>query len=399
MAGENLDSLEQWGVDVILGRRRGIRAGTLRLLLNGLSHLFRGIVQGRIALFRHRMKTDHYLGATVISIGNLTVGGTGKTPVVEMLARRLQQEGRRVAILSRGYKRVKPPLRERLLRRLRGNRHEPDPIVVSDGEKLLGDPAHAGDEPFMLARNLPGVAVVVDKDRVKAGRWAVREYGCDTLLLDDGLQYLRLRRRLDIVLVDRNAPFGNDHLLPRGTLREPPCNLRRASHIFLTKCASPDGHDGIVERLRAHNRTAEIIPCRHRPVILQNVYDPEDRRPLEWLSGRRAGAICGIAVPESFEGIIRDLGCEIMLTRRYTDHHRYTEDEINECILRSDDQLADCVVTTEKDSVRFPTLEKTLLPVYFLRVEIEVLDNATAFEECIVRICRPIGAAPPMKML
>lgn len=399
MASENLDSLEQWGVEVILGQRRGVRAGTLRLFLNGLSRIFHGLVQGRLALFRHRVKTDYYLGATVISIGNLTVGGTGKTPVVEMLARRLREEGRRVAILSRGYKRVKPPLRTRLLQKFTGRETEVPPLIVSDGTNLTGDPAHAGDEPWMLARNLPGVAVVVDKDRVKAGRWAVRELGCDTLLLDDGLQYLRLRRRLDIVLVDRNAPFGNEFLLPRGTLREPPRNLRRASHIFLTKCDSAEGHDEIRDRIRRFNRTAEIIPCRHRPVILQNVYHPEDQQPLEFLRGRKAGTICGIAAPESFERILRSLGCEPVLTRRYTDHHRYTEEEINECILRADDQLADCVITTEKDSVRFPALEKTLLPVYFLRVEIEVLDNATAFEECISRICRPIGAAPPMKML
>ena len=399
MSSENMDSLEQWGIEVILVHRRGFRAGYLRLLLSGLSHLFKGLVQGRISLFRHRVKTDYYLGATVISIGNLTVGGTGKTPVVEMLARRLQQEGRKVAILSRGYKRVKPPLRDRLAARFLGPSREAPPLIVSDGSNVTGDPAHAGDEPWMLARNLPGVAVVVDKDRVKAGRWAVREFNCDTLLLDDGLQYLRLRRRLDIVLVDRNAPFGNNHLLPRGTLREPPRNLRRASHIFLTKCESKDGNDDIIASLRKHNRTAEIIPCRHRPVILQNVYDPDDTQPLLFLDGCKAGAICGIAAPESFEKILRDLGCDIVISRRYTDHHRYSEDEINECILRADDHLADCVITTEKDSVRFPALEKTLIPVYFLRVEIEVLDNAAAFEECVSRICHPIGAAPPMKML
>lgn len=398
MAKENLDRLEQFGMDVILGRRRGFKASLLRGMLNGLSRLFHTLVQGRLALFRHRIKTDYHLGATVISIGNLTVGGTGKTPVVEMLARRLQQEGRRVGILSRGYKRVKPTVKERVRHKLKGQAHEPPPTIVSNGREVLGDPAHAGDEPFMLARNLPGVAVVVDKDRVKAGRWAVRDYNCDTLILDDGLQYLKLCRKLDIVLVDRTAPFGNEFMLPRGTLREPPRNLRRASHIFLTKCDGGD-NTGIIARLRRHNRTAAIIECRHRPVHLQNLSDSSDTQPLEWLQKRKAATICGIAVPEGFEGILTRLGANLVLTRRYTDHHRYTEDEINECVLHADDMFADCVITTEKDSVRFPSLEKTLLPVYFLRVEIEILSGHGAFEDCISRVCRPSVVVPPMKLL
>ena len=395
--GERLDSLEQFGMEVILNRRRGFRAGMLRGLLNGLSRVFHGVVQGRLALFRNRMKTDHYLGAMVLSVGNLTVGGTGKTPVVEMLARRLHEEGRRVAVLSRGYKSKSAPLPHRLLHKFTGRTVESPPRVVSDGSGLKLDSLTAGDEPYMLAKNLPGVAVVVDKDRVKAGRFAVKELGCDTLILDDGLQYLKLRRRLDVVLVDRSAPFGNEHLLPRGTLREPPRNLRRASHIFLTKC-NDQPNDEIIARLRRHNRTASILECRHRPVYLQNVYDPDDRRELSFADGKKVATISGIAVPESFENIIdQQLGASIVVRRRFTDHHRYTEDEIDEAILRADDKLAHFVVTTEKDAVRFPAFEKTLLPVYFLRIEIEILRGGEALDECVGRICHPQGTAPPMK--
>jgi tetraacyldisaccharide 4'-kinase len=398
VAKENLDRLEQFAIDVILGRRRGLKASMLRGMLHGLSRLFHTLVQGRLVLFRHRIKNDYHLGATVISIGNLTVGGTGKTPVVEMLARRLQQEGRRVAILSRGYKRLKPTMKDRLRHRLRGRDHEPPPTVVSDGSQVYGDPAHAGDEPFMLARNLPGVAVVVDKDRVKAGRQAVRNFNCDTLLLDDGLQYLKLRRRFDIVLVDRTAPFGNHYMLPRGTLREPPKNLRRASHIFLTKCDGGDNSE-ILALIHRFNPTASVMECRHRPVHLQNLLDPADTKPLDYLQNRKIATISGIAVPEGFEGSLTTLGANLVLTRRYTDHHRYNEDEINECILHADDMFADCIVTTEKDSVRFPALEKTLLPVYYLRVEIEILSGHDAFEECVHRICKPAGLVPPVKLL
>lgn len=396
--GERLDSLEQFGIEVILNRRRGFRAGMLRGFLLGLSGLFRGVVQGRLALFRSRWKTDHYLGAVVVSVGNLTVGGTGKTPVVEMLARRLHEEGRRVAILSRGYKSKskKPSLPRRFWHRFTGSTVEIPPRVVSDGLEIRLDSATAGDEPYMLARNLPGVAVVVDKDRVKAGRYAVRDLGCDTLVLDDGLQYLRLRRRLDVVLVDRNSPFGNEHLLPRGTLREPPRNLRRATHIFLTKCDDRP-NDELIDRLRRHNRTASILECRHRPVHLQNVYDPHDRRELDFVEGKKVATISGIAVPESFENILEKLGAHIVVRRRFTDHHRYTEEEIDDAILHADDKLAHFVVTTEKDAVRFPAFEKTLLPVYFLRVEIEILRGGETLEECIDRICHPQGAPPPMR--
>ena len=387
--------MEQFGLEVILNRRNGVRASVLRGFLVGLSGLFRGVVHSRLSLFRNRVKTDYHLGAMVISVGNITVGGTGKTPVVEMLARRLHQEGRRVAILSRGYKSKKIKKKKRWFRRLRGIQPDP-PRIVSDGTSVLLDSITAGDEPYMLAKNLPGVAVIVDRDRVHAGRHAVRELGADTLILDDGLQYLRLRRRMDVILVDQQSPFGNEHLLPRGTLREPPRSLRRASHIFLTKC---DGqpNDGIIARIRKHNRTAPILECTHRPVYLQNVFDPADRQPLALLDGKKVSTISGIAVPESFESILERLGATLVNRRRFTDHHRYTEDEIDEAILRADDKLAHYVVTTEKDAVRFPWFEKTLLPVYYLRVEIGILEGAETLEDCIQRVCHPQGAPPPMK--
>ena len=170
--------------------------------------------------------------AAVISVGNLTVGGTGKTPVVEMLARALQAGGRRVAILSRGYKSVPRPLLLRLWDAVFKQKSVFAPRVVSDGNALLLDSRTAGDEPFMLANNLRGVVVLVDADRVTSGQYAIEHFGADTLLLDDGFQYVRMRHGIEVALIDSQAPFGNEFLLPRGTLREPPGNLRRATHIF-----------------------------------------------------------------------------------------------------------------------------------------------------------------------
>jgi tetraacyldisaccharide 4'-kinase len=389
---EWLESLEQFAIDVILDRRKGPRATLLRGILYCLSHVYRLLVNLRLKLYESRILRPRSLGCLVVSIGNLTVGGTGKTPVVEKFARALTEGGRKVAILSRGYKSVKPPLLERLKNRLSGKAEMNPPRIVSDGENILLDSRTAGDEPHRLASNLKGVAVIVDKDRVKGGLHAIKNHQADTLLLDDGLQYLRHRHRLDIVLVDRYAPFGNEYLLPRGTLREPPPNLRRAHYIFITKC-NGDPNDELVARIRKYNRTAEIIECCHQPLYLENVITG-DRRPLEDLQGAYIGTISGIAVPESFEAGLRGLGARIEATRRYTDHHRYTAPEIERFVNRCIDRDLELIVTTEKDSVRFPPLEDSDIPICFLRVEIGILSNEESFAECVNRICRPRPPAP-----
>ena len=380
------ENLEQFAIDVILGRRQGFRASILRGLLYALSFLYERIVQLRLYLYRKRILRERTLGCLVISIGNLTVGGTGKTPIVEKFARALQAGGRRVAILSRGYKSVPKPSRRRLWDKLRGRDEEP-PRIVSDGKSLLLDSLTAGDEPYMLASNLKDVLVLVDKNRVKSGRLAIDKWKVDTLLLDDGLQYLHLKHRLDIVLVDRQAPFGNEFLLPRGTLREPPRNLRRASYIFITK-STGESNQALIDRIRKYNRTAEIIECAHKPLYLQNIVTDE-RVGLEKLRGAYIGSICAIAAPESFEGGLRNLGAKLDLAIHFIDHHRFTEQEmqrfVNRCIRRD----LEFIVTTEKDAVRMPRLTGTAVPIYFLRVEIGILSGQESWEQCVARICKP----------
>ena len=384
--GRRLENLEQFGIDVVLERRRGIRAAALRAILYALSFVYERLVQLRLYFYRKRIFRERALGCLVISVGNLTVGGTGKTPIVEKFARALQAGGRRVAILSRGYKSV--PRKRSWLDRLRGTIVDP-PRIVSDGKTLLLDSRTAGDEPYMLAHNLKDVVVLVDKDRVKSGLFAIDKWKVDTLLLDDGLQYLHLKHRLDIVLVDRQAPFGNEFLLPRGTLREAPRNLRRASYIFITKNTG-ESNEALIRRIRRYNRTAEIIECAHKPLYLQNVFTGE-RLPLERLRDAFVGSICGIAAPESFEGALKKLGAHIDLAKRYIDHHYYTEAElttfINRCIRRD---LA-MIVTTEKDAVRMPHLPEAevKVPICFLRVEIEILSGHESWEHCVARICKP----------
>lgn len=376
---------EAFILSVIEDRRHGFWAFLLRAFLWAVSKIFYLIVQFRLWLYRVGIFRPHALGCQVISIGNLTVGGTGKTPIVEVFARTLQQSGRKVAILSRGYRKEEDPLLKRLWRHLTFDVQETPPRVVSDGQRLLLDSALSGDEPFMLAQNLPEVAVIVDANRVKAGKYAVKKLGCDTLILDDGFQYLHLKHRLDIVLVDRTNPFGNRKVLPRGILREPISNINRAGFIFITK-SNGDGAPELKQLLRRHNPHAEISECRHSAKYLQDIFTKE-RAPLDYLKGLPVAAISGIASPKGFEDELIRLGARVLYHKRYADHHRYTQLEIIDVINKGLQRGAKIVVTTEKDAVRFPMLERRDLPLFFLRVEIEMLTGAEEFRAWINRIC------------
>src|SRR5215831_9646744 len=256
------EAIETFVLEVIFEERRDWKANLMRGFLFGSSKLFTVGVKIRRWLYNIRILRDRTLGVQVIAIGNLTVGGTGKTPVVEKFARELRDAGRNVAILSRGYRSKPQPFHTKVLNKILLREDQTPPRVVSNGKSLLLDSEMAGDEPYMLASNLKDVIVLVDKDRVKSGRYAIEKFGCDTLLLDDGFQYWKLRgRRHDIVLVDRQQPFGNERLLPRGTLREPPSHLARANTIFITK--SDGNTNELRQRIAQYNPGAGIIECIH----------------------------------------------------------------------------------------------------------------------------------------
>jgi tetraacyldisaccharide 4'-kinase len=379
-----LNSFEGYTIDVIFGRREGMRATVFAGFLHGLSWIFSGIAQSRLWLYRKRILHDEPLGCLVVVVGNLTVGGTGKTPVVEKFARALRDRGRKVAILSRGYRSKAPPMWKKWWFRI-SHTEEPPPRIVSDGQRVLLDSEQAGDEPYMLARNLPGVFVIVDKNRVKAGAYAIKKFGCDTLILDDGFQYLPLKGRLNLLLVDKTNPFGNGHLLPRGILREPIKHLKRASYVFLTKS------DGVrdlelEELIQKHNPGVDVIECAHRPQYLQR-FGSDERQPLEWLRGKKVGAFSGIAVPEGFEKFLRDLGGHIAFTRRFLDHYRFTSQDFVEIFTEGIEQKVEFIVTTEKDAVRLPDGLPCAVPIYYLRLEIDIIRGASDFDEAVERIC------------
>lgn len=385
MAHNKKEKLERYFLSVINNERQGKGSDIVRWLLRQLSRIYRAAVSLRLYLYRVGIFRPHTLGCQVISIGNLTVGGTGKTPVVEVFARELQKEGRRVAVLSRGYKRLKRPFLSRLADKLTFRSGAMPPLVVSDGESMPVGSAESGDEPYMLASNLPGVCVLVDKNRVKSGQYAINKLKCDTLILDDGFQYLALKHRVEIVLVDSTNPFSNNHVLPRGLLREPVKNIARANFIFMTK-SSGQGSEELKDRLRSLNSIAEISECTHNPRYLKNTGTGEIK-PLEFLRGKRVAAVSGIASPKGFEDELRRLGSHVVYIKRFTDHHRYSDVEIKDVLDKAVGKGVEFIVTTEKDAVRLPDMAENGLPVYFLRVEIELLSGAEDFQACISRIC------------
>lgn len=369
---EGADQGHEWPVRLLLW------------VLARISGIYRSVVQIRLFLYRTGVFRRFPLGCQVISIGNVTVGGTGKTPMVEKLARELTDQGRKVAILSRGYRKKEKGFWARLGDKFRFGPGGAPPRVVSDGRRLLLDSEMSGDEPYMLATNLPDVVVLVDKDRVKSGRWAVRRFGCDTLLLDDGFQYQKLLHRRDIVLVDRTNPFGNGRVLPRGILREPAENIARASFVCITKARGGDTSE-LRRRIRELNPTAGLMECNHDPTCLVGAFTRE-RFPLERLRDMPIVALSGIAAPRSFENSLEKLGARILSRRHFADHHRFSQQEIIDIVNEAQECGAAAIVTTEKDAVRMTRIDRCAVPVLFLRIEVHFLDGADEFRRCVEEI-------------
>ncbi len=297
----------------------------------------------------------------VISVGNIMVGGTGKTPMVIMLARMLKEHGWKPAVLSRGY----------------GGKRKDPAAVVSDGHEILMGPREGGDEPVLIGRSLPGVPVIVARDRFHAGRLAVDRFQADVLILDDGFQHRRLARDMDIVLLDAGRPFGNGFLLPRGGMREPPTALRRADMVVMTSTEEEAGPppDGIPP--------IPVFGAWRRPVAL--VKGPTNEiRPLADLAGKRVCAFSGIAQPDSFRRMLEPLCGGVASFLPFPDHHVYTARDVEDIRQARRDSGARILLTTEKDGIkltRFPDFFKDL---YLLRIAMEIMPSRREFEEQIL---------------
>jgi tetraacyldisaccharide 4'-kinase len=301
-------------------------------------------------------------------VGNLTVGGTGKTPVVEYLARELTARGRRVAILSRGY----------------GSKHRlfsgSKPRVVSDGRRILLKAEEAGDEPFMLAKNLENVVVISGGNRLQSAFLARENYGCNVLILDDGFQYLRLRSQISLLLINKPNPFGNGHLLPRGVLREPISAMGKATHILLTR-ANSVSNENLNLLLKKYARAPLMESC----LVTSELRSPDGVTflPLKAVEGKRVATFSGIANPESFEDFINSAGACVLCNHRFPDHHSFSSEEIDQICKKSTGLLAEMLITTEKDVVRLPNDLIGALPIFYLRIHVKIIKGLETWENLL----------------
>ena len=343
------------------------------LLLSPLSTLYGASVRARLALYKAGLLESHSLGAPVISVGNLTTGGTGKTPLVAWLAGSLAREGRRVSILTRGYGRRSGGVR----------------VVVSDGERLLADAREGGDEPRMLAEMLLAerVAVVSDADRVAAARWALENLGSDAFIIDDGFQHLRLRRDLNLLTLDALAPWGGRRLLPRGRLREPLAQLRRADLIVITRADLSTNLDALLdEAMRLTGGRVPILTSRLRLTGLRPLRSPSSHETKEHdaaasvvVGGRERAqnfaAFCAIGNVEAFLAQLMRDDFSLVQTRAFRDHHAYTQADVDALSRQARAHGADALLTTAKDAVKLRALSFEFT-CYVVETALEISEEA-----------------------
>lgn len=300
-------------------------------------------------------------GVPVISVGNLTVGGTGKTPIVEYVVNRLLGANYKVAVLSRGYK-----------RRSKGT------VVVSDGAAVLADVQESGDEPLQIARKFPSAVVVVDEDRVRGAKKAVEQYRVQVVVLDDGFQHRRIRRDLDILVVDVERPPYAEWLLPAGTRREPMSGIKRADTIVLSR-SLPDRDSRVRERLSRLSKKPQL-GVQFLPKVLVRLTDGSTLQPRD-IRNKSCFAFCGIARPEVFERSVREMGVHVNGFRAFPDHYQYSETDMESLLRGSKQVFPDLWITTEKDAVRLMNqgMKQILdsVPLYYLELETRFNDSVT----------------------
>jgi tetraacyldisaccharide 4'-kinase len=319
------------------------------IVLPPLSLLYGAVTRTRLSLYRRGTFHTTKLERPVISVGNITTGGTGKTPLVEWVVRTLASKGKKVCILTRGYGRKDPHLQ----------------VIVSDGYEVLAAPNEAGDEPFLLATKLKGLAAVISSaDRIAAGQEAIKDFGSDCFVLDDGFQHLRLARDLNIVTIDATNPWGGGSLLPYGRLRETPEGLSRADCVVLTRCEQVANVDDLRNDISRLTGGRPIFPSEMRTLRVSPLKNASENL----LPPVRLAAFCAVGNPSSFFEHLRRSGFDLAVQKAFPDHHVFSQDEINSLVRSAKDAGAGSLVTTAKDAVKLRTLSFSL-PCYVLEIE------------------------------
>ncbi len=357
---------------IITGEKQGTRAELARIGLGLGSLLYGAGLAANHWIYDSGLKPRTQPALPVISVGNLSVGGTGKTTTAAFLARRLHKDIR-PAIVLRGYRREAAE----------------GPLIVSDGDTVRATLDEAGDEALMLAQSLPGCAVAVGKRREQVIE-ALRDHtGAQAAILDDGLQYFRMQRRLEIVLLDALADAGSSRLFPAGRLREPWRNLRRAHQVWITHAdlAEPERVEALKTLAHTHCPEGLVTTARHRPGVLRPL-DAGGDVP-ESLDGLRVIALSGLGNPDAFERGVAELGADV-LPLRFSDHHLYGETDYARVTGSEDLARADLIVTTEKDAVKLPPPPSGCPAVAVLGCEMELLEGAEDVEAQLAQFCADI---------
>jgi len=365
------DAVRTYTLRCMAGEERGLASRAWLNLLSIASVFYRAGMVIRRVLFRAGAFSTKRLPCPVICLGNLTVGGTGKTSFVELLATRLRDRGLKPCVLLRGYG---TPLEGR------------QAVVVSNGTEILVRPPWAGDEAYLLAKKLHGVPVVMGADRYSAGAAVLPHLSPDLFLLDDGFQHLGLHRDLDIVLFNASNPFGYGHLLPQGLLREPPSGLKRAGLFGMTLPDEAFDPGPLKAWLRQRHAYTPVLVLIRRPRAFFRLPGDEEVG-LSAIKGERVLAFSGIGDPASFEGLLRALGADVVDHRRFPDHYPYRTADLDMLHVALDRAGARMLVTTEKDAVR---LERLPWPagrsLFALQIELELVEGEEALERALEEV-------------
>lgn len=334
--------IKEYLYNLATDKSRGFWAWFAKIFLLLASFLYGAIIRGLMLFYKFRQVK---LPCKVISIGNITLGGTGKTSLVEFISRYLKSKGRSVAVLSRGYNRI--------------------------AEEM-------GDEPFMLSRSLGDIPVIVGHDRVSNARRAMKEYDVNTVILDDGMQQWRIKKDLEIVTISASQGFGNRHMLPRGILRQPLASLKDADIFILTKTDLSGSLKNIQDYLNKVNPKAPVIESVHEALGFYDLNDPEKVFGPGHLRGKTAAIFSGIGDPDSFTRLTAGLGVNIGLDLKFGDHHNYTEEELEDIVSQAVTLNLDTIITTEKDAARLNEEKLKLFKgfeVLVLRVALKITKN------------------------